>query len=181
MVVMNGQINAARDVTKTNTSQVETFRSLEFGQLGVADETAVRFYRAPLRRQTIGITGETKLPRIEILPNYAGADGSLLRAALGSGGLDGLVIAGLGLGGVPSAMFDAIQEARWRNIPVVISTRVPTGRVFPLSATRGSTLSLQRIGCVLADNLSPQKDRVLLMLALTRTHDTGALQKYFDN
>jgi L-asparaginase len=181
MVVMNGQINAARDVTKTNTSQVETFRSLEFGQLGVADETAVRFYRAPLRRQTIGITGETKLPRIEILPNYAGADGSLLRAALQSGGLDGLVIAGLGLGGVPSAMFDAIQEARWRNIPVVISTRVPTGRVFPLSATRGSTLSLQRIGCVLADNLSPQKARVLLMLALTRTHDTGALQKYFDN
>ena len=53
MVVMNGQINAARDVTKTNTSQVETFRSLEFGALGVVDVEAVRFYRSPLRRQTL--------------------------------------------------------------------------------------------------------------------------------
>ena len=46
MVVMNGQINAARDVTKTNTSQVETFRGLEFGALGVVDVEKVRFYRA---------------------------------------------------------------------------------------------------------------------------------------
>src|SRR5579864_6988858 len=52
MVVMNGQINAARDVTKTNTSQVETFRSLEFGAIGTVDAEKVRLYRAPLRRQT---------------------------------------------------------------------------------------------------------------------------------
>jgi L-asparaginase len=53
---MNGQINAARHVTKTNTSQVETFRSLEFGQLGVAEAETVRFYRAPLRRQTLALS-----------------------------------------------------------------------------------------------------------------------------
>ena len=113
--------------------------------------------------------------------NYAGADGLLIRSLLRAGGVDGLVIAGLGLGGVTGLMFDAIQEARARGIPVLISTRVPTGRVFPLSATKGSALSLRRIGCVLADNLSPQKARVLLMLALTRTHDPEALQKYFDH
>jgi L-asparaginase len=91
------------------------------------------------------------------------------------------VIAGLGLGGVPGAMFDAIQEARAQGIPVVISTRVPTGRVFSLSATKGSSLTLKRIGCVLADNLSPQKARILLMLALTKARDPESLQKYFDN
>lgn len=58
MVVMNGQINAARDVTKTNTSQVEAFRGLEFGALGVVDEEMVRFYRAPLRRQTFSLDHE---------------------------------------------------------------------------------------------------------------------------
>ena len=176
MVVMNGQINAARDVTKTNTSQVETFRSLEFGELGVADENRVRFYRAPLRRQTLSIGPKTRLGRVDIIMNYAGADGLLVRSVLHSGDVNGLAVAGMGLGGVTDSMFDAIQEARRRGIPIVISTRVPTGRVFPLSATKGSALALRQIGCVLADNLSPQKARVLLMLALTRTHDPGERQ-----
>ncbi|MEO8662887.1 MAG: asparaginase [Bryobacteraceae bacterium] len=180
MVVMNGQINAARDVTKTNTSQVETFRGLEFGALGVVDEEKVRFYRAPLRRQTFALKPGTQLARVDIVSSYAGSDGLLIRSLLRDGTVQGLVIAGLGLGGVSSAMFDAIQEVRSRGIPVVISTRVPTGRIFPLSASKGSALSLRQIGCVLADNLSPQKARILLMLALTVTHDAGALQQYFD-
>jgi L-asparaginase len=181
MVVMNGQINAARDVTKTNTSQVETFRGLEFGALGVVDEEKVRFYRAPLRHQTFPLEPRTQLGRIDIVSSYAGSDGLLIRSLLRDGAVQGLVIAGTGLGDVTSSMFDAIQEARSRGIPVVISTRVPTGRIFPLSAGKGSALSLRQIGCVLADNLSPQKARILLMLALTRVHDAGALQQYFDN
>jgi L-asparaginase len=180
MVVMNGQINAARDVTKTSTSQVETFRSLEFGELGVVDLQGVQFYRAPLRRQTIAINSKTQLGNVEIVMSYAGADGRMIRSMV-EGSVQGLVVAGLGLGGVPAAMFDAIQEARARGIPVVISTRVPTGRVFPFSAMKGSALVLKQIGCVLADNLSPQKARILLMLALTKTSDPEALQKYFDN
>ena len=180
MVVMNGQINAARDVTKTNTSQVETFRSLEFGSLGVVDVEAVRFYRSPLRRQTLNVDSKTALRRVEIVASYAGADGRFIRSLIRDGDVDGIVVTGLGLGGVPGAVFDAIQEARLKQIPVVVGTRVPTGRVFPLSAGKGSALSLKAIGCVLADNLSPQKARILLMLALTHTRDPEALQKYFD-
>ena len=181
MVVMNGQINAARDVTKTNTSQVETFRSLEFGELGVVDVQSVRFYRTPLRRQTLAVNSKTQLGNIDIVMSYAGADGRMIRSMLRDGAVQGLVIAGLGLGGVPALMFDAIKEARARGIPVVSSTRVPTGRVFPLSAMKGSALTLKQIGCQLADNLSPQKARILLMLALTDTHAPETLQKYFDN
>lgn len=180
IVVMNGQINAARDVTKTHASQVESFRSFEFGQLGTVDEESVRFYRAPLRRQTFQLGSQVRLPRVDIIAAYAGADGTLLRAALQAGHVDGFVIAGLGLGGVPSAMVDAIREARTKKIPVVISTRVPTGRIFALSANAGSALSLQRLGCVLADNLSPQKARILLMLALTQTNDSQTLQQAFN-
>ena len=188
LVVMNGQINSARDVTKSNTSQVETFRSLEFGPLGLVDVEGVRFYRAPLRRQTIPIPAETQLGRVEIIMNYAGADGLLIRSLMGkephegmrAGGIDGLVIAGLGLGCVSSSMFDALQEARAKDIAVAISTRVPTGRIFSLSAMKGCSLTLKQIGCVMADNLSPQKARVLLLLALTKTRDPRSLQKYFD-
>ena len=105
----------------------------------------------------------------------------MLRSALRTREVDAFVIAGLGLAGVSSAMFDVIKEARDQGVPIVISTRVPTGRVFALSATKGSPLALRRIGCVWADNLSPQKSRVLLMLALTKTHNTEALRKYFEH
>jgi L-asparaginase len=113
--------------------------------------------------------------------SYAGADGLVIRSLLRDDAVQGFVVGGTGLGDVSGAMFDAIQQARERRIPVVISTRVPTGRVFPLGAGKGSALALKRIGCVLADDLSPQKARILLILALTKTHDPGALQKYFDN
>ena len=107
MVVMNGQINAARDVTKTNTSQVETFHGLEFGQLGVVDAEKVRFYRAPLRRQTVAVASRVQLRRVDIVMDYAGADGLLIRSLLRDGAVQGLVVSGLGLGDVTESMFDA--------------------------------------------------------------------------
>jgi len=180
MIVMNDEINAARDVTKTSTLDVGTFRSLEFGKLGYAGEDGVRFYRAPLRRQTIPLVADTRLGRVEIVLHYAGADGAVIRGLLRAGGLDGLVVAGAGLGHVSGAMFDAIEEVRARNIPVVISTRVYTGRTRPLYAMKGSGVSLERIGCVLADNLTPQKARVLLLLALTQTREPTELARYFN-
>ena len=177
LVVMNGQINAAREVTKTNTIEVETFKSLEFGALGVADLGAVRFYRAPLRRQTIALKGGQSLGRVEIVNQYAGADGRVVSLLLQQGNIDGLVIEGFGLGHVTSGTLDAIKQVRSKGIPVVLSTRVYTGRVVPLYAR---DVELQQLGCIRADNLSAQKARVLLMLALTRTKNAEELQKYFD-
>jgi L-asparaginase len=184
MVVMNGQINAAREVTKTNTIEAETFKTLEFGALGVADLEAVRFYRAPMRRQTIDLSSGAKLGRVEIVSHYAGADGLVIRALLHEtqrAELDGLVIAGTGLGNISEKMYEAMKEARERGIPVVISTRVYTGRAIPLYATKGGGISLKDLGCVFADNLSPQKARILLMLALTHTKDSAELQLYFNH
>ena len=177
LVVMNGQINAAREVTKTNTMEVETFKTLEFGALGVADLGAVRFYRAPLRRQIITLSDGQRLGRVDIVSQYAGADGRVISLLLQQGGVDGLVIEGFGLGHVTAGTLEAIKEARRRGVAVVLSTRVPTGRVIPLYARDVET---QQLGCIRADNLSPQKARVLLMLALTRTSSSTELQRYFD-
>lgn len=181
LVVMNGQIDAARDVTKTSTTEREAFQSLDFGALGVADVEAVRFYRAPLRRHTFPLASDARLGRVEIVLHYAGADGSLIDALLERrADLDGLVIAATGLGQVSRAMFAAIERVRSRGIPVVISTRVYTGRVIPMYGSQGGVGSLRRIGCVLADNLSPVKARVLLMVALQQTREPEALQRCFD-
>ncbi len=88
MIVLNNQINAAREVTKTHTSDVETFKSGDFGFLGVADADRVVFSRAPMRRQHLALRplkeGE-KLPAVEIVSMYGGADGSLLRSAVANG------------------------------------------------------------------------------------------------
>jgi L-asparaginase len=182
MVVMNGQINAAREVTKTNSIEREAFQSLEFGALGIADVCDVRFYRAPLRRQSILYNPSTPLPRIEIVMHYAGADGRVLDAMLANWdryGCDGIVISATGVGNVSETMYTAIARLRQLGVPVFISSRVYTGRVLPLYGAKGSGVSLKQLGCILADNLSPQKSRVLAMLALTRTRDERDLQAIF--
>ncbi len=178
MIVLNNNINAAREATKTETSDVETFKSGDYGFLGVADGDRVIFYRSPLRRQYLPIkTG--KLPYVEVIPAYAGVDGTLLRAAV-QAGAKGLVIQALGIGNVNKAQFEAIQDAIGKGIAVVISTRVHNGRVMPVYGYDGGGAKLKKAGAIFADNLSPQKARILLMLALQTTSDSGEIQKIFD-
>lgn len=176
LVVMNGQINAAREVTKTNTLDVETFQTLDFGLLGVADIEAVRFYRAPTRRQTIPLPPSPTLANIVIISEYAGSDGRALDLLLEDGSLDGVVVAGLGLAHVSTPTLRALQRVRSAGVPVVVASRVPTGRIVPLY---GNNVDLLNIGAIQADNLSPWKARVLLMVALTRTDETERLRDIF--
>ena len=176
MVVMNGQINAAREVTKTNTLAVETFQTLDYGLLGVADVDAVRFYRAPLRRQTIPLPADAEMAEVVILPQYAGAEARGLELQLEEGSVDGIVVAGLGLAHVSTPTLEVLGEARAAGIPLVVSSRVPTGRIVPLYA---NNVDLLEMGAVQADNLSPWKARVLLMVAMTHTTDPEELRAYF--
>jgi len=182
MIALNGNINAARDAVKTHTSDVETFKSGDLGFLGYADYDRVVWYRAPLRRQHIALRplGEGQhLPRVDIVPVYGGADATFVRAAVAAGA-KGLVIQALGWGNVNVPMFQAVKEAIGKGIPVVISTRVWTGRVLPNYGFEGGGKTLQQAGAVFADNLSPQKARILLMLALQTTADPKQIQNIFD-
>jgi len=179
MVVLNGEIHAAREVTKTHSLAVETFDTPEFGALGVVDMDAVRFYRAPLRRQTIEMGPDVVLPVVDIIPNYAGSDGRLVRGLLKEGPVDGLVVDASGAGNISGALFEAVREAREQGIAVVVTSRTHSGRVLPLYAGGGGGTTLHEMGCVFADNLSAQKARVLLIAALTRTRDVQDLRTIF--
>jgi L-asparaginase len=122
---------------------------------------------------------QDKLPYVEIVAAYGGADGSLVRAAT-KAGVKGIVIQALGWGNVGVPMYEAIKEVLAKGIPVVISTRVPNGRVLPVYGYIGGGKTLKDAGAIFADNLPPQKARLLLMLGLQTTSNADALQKLFD-
>lgn len=176
LVVMNNEIHAAREATKSNTFRVETFHPRELGFLGYADaDGEVVFYRSVERRHTTGsefdAAGLDELPRVEILYVYAGADGALVAPAVERGAA-GLVIAAAGAGSMAPAFVEAAAQAVGRGVPVVVSSRAGNGRVVERGWMRS-------YGLVAADNLTPPKARVLLMLGLTRTKDRGALQRMY--
>jgi L-asparaginase type II len=179
LVVLNDEINAARDVTKTNTYRVETFRGGELGLLGYVDADAVVFYRASVKRHTtrseFDVRGLTSLPAVDILYSYVQPT-TILAKALVASGVRGIVLAGTGAGLVSTAERDALSPllalpADTRPV-VVRSNRTGNGRVVALE-------QYDQLSMLPGDNLSPQKARVLLMLALTKTRDLAEIRRMF--
>lgn len=171
MLAMNNQINAARFVTKTHTANVETFRSGEFGFLGEVYPDRVIFSEAPLRRQHIALKSET-MPEVEIFPMYGGANGQSLRQAVDRG-VKGIVVEALGMGNMNVPMLEAVKYALGKGVPVVVTTRVPNGRVMPSYGFEGGGKTSYEAGAVMAGDLKAAKSRILLMLAL----QSGITQK----
>ena len=174
VVVTNGEINAARDVTKTNTYHVHTFRTRDFGMLGYADADRVVYYRAPLQRHTVNseFDADHALPRVEVLHIYAGSQAGMAQAACKLGA-KGLVIAGIGAGAIGNLGYECAAIAAECRAVVVRSARVGEGRVLIDSAYHEKNM-------IAAGNLLPQKAALLLSLALTRTADLGEIQRMFN-
>lgn len=164
MLAMNNQINAARNVTKTHTANVETFNSGDFGFLGEVYPDRVIYASSPLRRQHIPIRAD-KMPEVEIFAMYGGAEGAALRNAVDRG-VKGIVVQGLGMGNMNVSMFEAVQYALSKKVAVVVSTRVHNGRVMPVYGHVGGGKMSVDAGAVMADDLKPAKARLLLMLLL---------------
>jgi L-asparaginase len=180
LVVLNDEINGARDVTKTNTYRVETFKSPELGVLGYVDADTVSFYRATTRRHTVrsefDVAGLKELPRTDIVYTYVQPNTAVLRALV-SDGVRGIVFAGSGAGSVPRVEQDALaaltQSLPAGSTPVIVrSSRTGNGRVIGVA-------EYDRLGMIPADTLNPQKARVLLMLALTRTNNLAEIRRMF--
>ncbi len=163
LIVMNGEIHSARRVMKVDTSEVDAFESIQPPDLGKVRNGRVHFSGAWSPR--IHVPLPTHLPRVDIIPMYAGADDVALRAALAAGAA-GLVITAVGAGNVNQALYQAILETLHQGIPVVISSRVPYGGVRPIYAYSGGGVTLQKAGAIFARDLSSQKARVLLMAGL---------------
>ena len=175
LTLLNDEINAARDVTKTSTFRMQTFRTADFGVLGHADGDAIAFYRKPVRRTypdtEFDIRTLDALPRVDISYSYTGSDGTAVRAFIAAGAR-GIVSAGFAPGFAGPGDFAALKEATAQGIVVVQSTRAGSGRLF--RAQR-----LKEAGILIADNLTPQKARLLLSVALTVTQDADEIARMF--
>ena len=179
LVVMNEEINGARDVTKSNTYRVEAFRSGELGFLGYVDQDQVSFYRASTKRHKtrseFDVSNLSALPKVEVLHAYAEPSTVAIKA-LGDSGVDGLVFGGTGAGGLSDPERAAIKalgaNASGQRPVIVRSNRTGNGRVIPRK-------DYDAEGMIPGDNLNPQKARILLMLALTRTRDLKEIRRIF--
>lgn len=175
LVMLNDEIQAAREVSKTSTYRLQTFRSPDFGVLGQVDGDAVCFYRRPLRCHApdTEFNGQSlqQWPRVDIAYAYAGSDGTAVRAFVAAGAR-GIVSATMAPGFTAPEETQALIEAAAQGVIIVQASRVGSGRTVPLDYAR-------RAGFIGADNLNPQKARILLACALGLTNDPAVIADMF--
>lgn len=178
LVCMNDEIHYARNVVKTDTTRLQTFRSLNRGPAGLAHTGRIDWFEPMDRRVGAGsefsITGLTALPRVDVVYAHAGMNADLIEAAIRNGAR-GIVVAGVGDGNMSAAALDVLARAARNGVAIVRSTRLPMGIVL-----RNSEVDDDRLGFVASGELNPAKSRVLLQLALTKTTDPARIQQMFD-
>jgi L-asparaginase len=178
LVAANDDIHSARDITKTNTTSVQTFLSPQYGLVGTTLYGKQTFFRVPFRLHTtaseFSVKGVTAMPRVDVLYAHADMSADLIDAAVKLGAR-GIVIAGVGDGNMTGPALDALTRAAKSGVVCVRSTRLPSGRTW-----RNSEVNDDKLGLVAAGELNPAKSRVLLKLALMKTKDAAEIQRIFD-
>ncbi|MBN1319018.1 MAG: asparaginase [Anaerolineales bacterium] len=177
MIVMDGEIHSARTATKANTQDLDAFDTTIPPDLGWVRKGQINFTGEWAAR--IHVPFPTSAPRVDIIPMYAGADDAALKAAI-SRGAAGLVIEGVGAGNVNEELYQGILDALQDGAPVVISSRVLRGGVWPIYGYAGGGVSLVEAGAILSHDLSPQKSRALLIAALGAGLSGEALRELFE-
>ncbi|OOP89140.1 type II asparaginase [Helicobacter pylori] len=177
LVVMDDTIFSAREVIKTHTTHTSTFKALNSGAIGSVYYGKTRYYMQPLRKHTTEsefsiLELKTPLPKVDIIYTHVGMTPDLFQASLKSHA-KGIVIAGVGNGNVSAGFLKAMQEASQMGVLIVRSSRVGSGEV-----TSGE---IDDKAFITSDNLNPQKARVLLQLALTKTNDKEKIQEMFED
>jgi L-asparaginase len=183
LVVLNDEINSAREVTKTDALRLHTFQTRGYGVLGVVDPDRVVYYRTTTKRHTkaseFDVAGVTELPRVDVVMVYQGASGDVIKAIVDLGA-KGIVIASAGAGAMSGTQSEGVRYATQKGVFVVTSTRTGSGRIArrtrpvePGQTTPAPTFRIE------AEDLAPIKARILLMLALTKTQDGDEIQRMF--
>jgi L-asparaginase len=178
LVSLNGEINAASEVTKTHTDDVETFHSLDFGALGFVQNNRVIFNRLPRKLEILET--EKIETNVDLIKCYAGMDDKFFRFSADSGA-KGIVVEALGVGNVPPKAFEGIKYAVEKGIPVVLVSRCPAGETLDIYGYPGAGKWLHQMGVIFADYLNGQKARIKFMLALGRTNELSTLKKLFED
>ena len=175
MVELNDEVHAARNVTKTDTTSVETFKSLNRGPVALVHTGKIAWFE-PMDRRRGGfdVSSRTQLPRVDIIYAHANMSPDLIDAAV-KAGAKGLVVAGVGDGNMTKDALATLQRAAKAGVVVVRSTRLTGGLVL-----RNNEVTDDQVGFVASGEFTAPKARVLTQLALTKTSDPKQIQKMFD-
>jgi len=175
LVVLNDEINSARDVTKTDAHRLDTFQSRSYGILGVVDTDRIVYYRDVVKRHAgtseFDVSRLEDLPRVDIVMTYQGASGEVIKAIVDQGA-KGIVLAAAGAGATSGTQEEGIRYAVDKGVFVVVTTRTGGGRI---ASRAGASARYQIQG----EDLAPVKARILLMLALTKTSEGSEIQRMF--
>lgn len=180
LVVMDGSIHAANEVTKAHTTRTDTFRSPDFGPLGsvnILQMSPPEKLRSSKGRVHIELYDDAELPYVELLTTYSGMDDTLFRLSM-ENNVGGIVVEAMGQGNVPPGVLNGIARAREKRFPVVITSRCPSGPVRPYYAYEGAGMDLQKMGCQFAPYLTGPKARLKLMLVIA-AGKVDELSNYF--
>ncbi|HAA2187747.1 TPA_asm: L-asparaginase [Campylobacter jejuni] len=176
MVAINDKILSARGVVKTHSLNVDAFSSPDFGDLGYIVDGKVFFYnnvtKAHTKNAPFDVSKLTSLPKVDILYSYSNDGSGVAAKALFEHGTKGIVVAGSGAGSIHKNQKDVLKELLKKGLKVVVSSRVVAGCVAVSDSD-------EKLGFISAEDLNPQKARVLLILALTKTSDPKKIQEYF--
>ncbi|AHM56234.1 L-asparaginase AnsA [Peptoclostridium acidaminophilum DSM 3953] len=177
LIVLNNEVNTAFESTKTNTLSLGTFKSLTYGPLGVIDNDKLIIHRNITPGQHIKT--DTIESDVDLIKCVLGMDSKLLKFCVDSGS-KGIVIEAMGRGNIPPKMVEGVQYAIDRNIPVVIVSRCPAGRVLDTYGYEGAGYALRKMGCIFGGELNGQKARIKLMLALGLTSNIDEIRNIFE-
>lgn len=182
LVVLNNQVNSAREVTKTHTMTLDTFKSVEFGPLGIVDNNEVLFSRRAMPHGHL--VPDDIEERVYLLKSYVGMDCQLIDQLVATGA-KGIVIEAMGRGNLPPELVPSIAAATEAGVAIVVVSRCPAGRVLGSYGYSGGGQQLREAGAFFGTAMNGQKTRIKLMLALkvARSRDELRLimeQDHFD-
>ncbi|HHC5308422.1 TPA: asparaginase [Staphylococcus aureus] len=177
MVVFNDEIHTARNVTKTHTSNTNTFQSPNHGPLGVLTKDRVQFHHMPYRQQALENVNE-KL-NVPLVKAYMGLPGDIF-SFYSREGIDGMVIEALGQGNIPPSALEGIQQLVSLNIPIVLVSHSFNGIVSPTYAYDGGGYQLAQQGFIFSNGLNGPKARLKLLVALSNNLDKAEIKSYFE-
>ena len=177
LVCLSDVINAASEVSKTDTNELNTFASFDFGPVARIINQKLTIYRSPLHREQFS---SDSLPAfVPLFKCYSGMDGELIKTSV-ERGASGIVIEAFGVGNVPPPVYYALLEAVAKGIPVVLVSRCPVGRIEHVYAYEGAGKGLYDAGVIFADYLNGQKARIKLMIALGAGYSLEQIRDSFE-
>jgi len=180
LLVMNDKIFAARDVKKSHTTNVEGFSASNFAAVGEVYFGKPEIYYQTFKKHTNDSEFNIKklpenLPNIAIVYAYLGFDEKIIEFLI-ENKVDGIVLAGVGDGNINKNSVESLKKASNAGILIVRSSRVGGGKVV-----KNVEINDDDFGFVVANNLTPQKARILAMIALTKTKNRAKIQEIFDS